>query len=69
VTDQQRKAIHNLIDYMDLVRGSVRFTFQDDGEILAFPTPKMKLSTDCSDEDIAKKIKVCYNISRILKID
>jgi hypothetical protein len=69
MTDQQRKAIHNLIDYMDIVRGSVRFNFQDDGDIIAYPTPKITLSTDLSTEAIAKKTEVCYTIARIIKID
>ena len=69
MTDQQRRAIHNLIDYMDTVRGSVRFNFQDDGEIIAYPTPKIILSTGCTDEVLAKKVEIVYNVARIIKID
>ena len=69
MTDQQKKVIHELIDYMDLVGGSVRFNFQDNGEIIAYPTPKITMSTSCTHEELAKKVEICYNVARIIKID
>ena len=66
MTDTQRKAILELLEYIDVTRGSIRFNFQDDGDIIAYPTPKIELSADCPKKTLDIKISRVYNIARII---